>query len=130
MEWDKAERKKCPSCMQVHDTCVHVLFCDHAGRVKTLKHTIDLMEELLCKGDTDPDLLDCIAEYAYGRGGRTMVEICHGLGDHFQKMARDQDAIGWRRFMEGMICKCMREIRVSTTSGKGHFYHPSNGHRG
>jgi hypothetical protein len=111
MEWDKAERKKCPSCMQVRDTCAHVLFCDHARRVETLEHTIDLMEEWLCKGDTNPDLLDCIAEYAYGRGGRTMVEICHGLGDHFQKMVRDQDAIGWRRFMEGMICKYMHEIQ-------------------
>jgi hypothetical protein len=83
MEWDKAERKKCPSCMQARDTCVHVLFCNHAGRVETLEHTIDLMEKWLCKGDTDPNLLDCIAEYAYGRGGRTMVEICQGLGDHF-----------------------------------------------
>jgi hypothetical protein len=111
MEWDKGERKKCPSCMQAHDTCAHVLFCDHAGRVKTLKHAIDLMEEWLCKGDTNPNLSDCIAEYTYGRGGCTMVEICHGLGDHFQKVARDQDTIGWRRLMEGMICKRMREIQ-------------------
>jgi hypothetical protein len=111
MEWDKAERKKYPSCMQARDTCAHDLFCDHAGRVETLEHTIDLMEEWLCEGDTNLDLLDCIAEYTYGRGGCTMVEICHGLGDHFQKMARDQDAIGWRRFMEGMICNHMREIQ-------------------
>jgi hypothetical protein len=40
-----------------------------------------------------------------------MVEVCHGLGDHFQMMAQDQDAIGWQCFMEGMICKCMREIQ-------------------
>jgi hypothetical protein len=108
MEWDKAERKKCPSCMQVRDTCAHVLFCDHVGRVETLKHTIDLLEQWLSEGGTDPDPLDCIAEYAYGWGGRTMVDICQGLGEDFQKMARDQDAIGWRRFMEGMICKRMR----------------------
>jgi hypothetical protein len=40
-----------------------------------------------------------------------MVDICQGLGEDFQKMARDQDAIGWRRFMEGMICKHMRGIQ-------------------
>ena len=96
MEWDKTERKKCPSCMQERSTCAHVLFCNHAGQVETLRHMIDLMEQWLNKGETDPDLLDCIAEYAHGRGGRTMVEICHGLGEPFQKMAREQDAIGWR----------------------------------
>jgi hypothetical protein len=87
------------------------LFCDHSGRVETLKHTIDLLKQWLSEGDTEPDLLDCIAEYAYGRGGHTMVDICHGLGDNFQKMARDQDAIGWRRFMEGVICRCMCGIQ-------------------
>ena len=65
------------------------------------------MEEV----DTDPDLLDCIAEYAYARGGRTMMEICDGLGERYLQMAREQDAIGWRRFMEGMISTRMREIQ-------------------
>ncbi len=111
MEWNKTERKKCPSCMQALDTCAHVLFCDHAGCVETLKHTIDLLKEWLSEGDTDPDLLDCIAEYAYGRGRRTMVNICQGLGEDFQKMAWEQDAIGWRRFMEGMISRCMHGIQ-------------------
>ena len=69
---------------------------------------IDLLESWLEEADTDPVLLDCIAEYAYGRRGCTMVEICQGLGDPFQQMVQDQDAIGWRRFTEGMICTQMR----------------------
>jgi hypothetical protein len=40
-----------------------------------------------------------------------MTEICYGLGDEYQKMARDQDAIGWSHFMEGMISKRMQEIQ-------------------
>jgi hypothetical protein len=32
-----------------------------------------------------------------------MMEICNGLGEAYQLMATDQDKIGWRRFMEGMI---------------------------
>jgi hypothetical protein len=111
MEWDKSTVRKCPSCLQVRDTCAHVLHCDHSGRVETLRHTIDLMEAWMEEVDTEPDLLDCIAEYAWARGGRTMIDICTGLGDDFQRMARDQDAIGWRRFMEGMICTRMREIQ-------------------
>ncbi len=79
--------------------------------METLQHTVNLMEDLLTKADTDPNLLDCIAEYAYSRGRRLMTEICYGLGEEYQKMARDQDLIGWRRFMEGMICKRMQEIQ-------------------
>ncbi len=59
-----------------------------------LHHTIDLAEAWLEEADMDPDLLDCIAEYAFGHGGCTMVKICNGLGDQFQHMAQDQDAIG------------------------------------
>jgi hypothetical protein len=66
MDWDKTLCRKCPSCMQVGDTCTHVLFCDRAGCFETLKNTIDLLEEWLGEADTDPDLLDCIGEYAYG----------------------------------------------------------------
>jgi hypothetical protein len=105
--------------MQEGDTCEHVLFCCHAGRVETLQHTADLMENWLMEADTDPDLLDCIAEYAYSRGGRSMLEICKGLGKEYQEMARDQDAIGWRWFMEVMICKRMREIQRTYHIHKG-----------
>ena len=81
-----------------------MLFCENAGRVETLRRTIDLMEGWMEEVDTDPILLDCIVEYACGRGGRTMVEICTGLEESYQQMAADQDAIGWRQFMEGMVC--------------------------
>ncbi len=59
----------------------------------------------------DPDLLDCIAEYAYARGGRSMTEICNGLDKIYLQMAREQDQIGWRQFMEGMISIRMRDIQ-------------------
>ncbi len=62
-------------------------------------------------GEVDLDLLHCIAEYAYRQGSGTMVDISHGLGDHFQLMAWDQDAIGWWRFMEEMICTWMHWIQ-------------------
>ncbi len=48
-----------------------------------------------------------------------MMEICYGLGDKYQKMARDQDAICWRRFVEGMISKHMQEIQRKYHIRKG-----------
>jgi hypothetical protein len=116
MEWDKSEERKCPSCTIARDTCAHVLTCNHEGRVEALKLTLDLAESWLEGMDMEPDILDCIMEYAHGRGGRTMESICEGLGPRFQRLAKEQDAIGWRRFMEGMISKEMRAIQYE-------FYH-------
>ena len=44
MEWDKTKVRMCPSCLQERDTCAHVLYCDHVGRVVTLWHTINLIK--------------------------------------------------------------------------------------
>jgi hypothetical protein len=95
MEWDKSTVRVCPSCTVERDTCAHVLFCCHDGQVATLKHTLELAEEWLMDADTNLDLLNCIMEYAHGRGGKTMESICVGLGLQFLLMAREQDAIGW-----------------------------------
>jgi hypothetical protein len=119
MEWDKSVEQKCPSCTVTRDTCTHVLFCSHEGRVEALKLTLDLAELWLKGMDTDPDLLDCIMEYVHGRGVRTMESICKGLGPQFVKMAVEQDAIGWRRFMEGMISKEMRSIQYDCYHSQG-----------
>ncbi len=86
--------RKCPSCMVAREMCEHVLFCCHEGRVEILLLTLGIMEDWLEEAETDPDLLDCIAKYAHGRGGWTMVEICTGLGLQFMRMAQEQDAIG------------------------------------
>jgi hypothetical protein len=40
-----------------------------------------------------------------------MTKICSSLGPQFIQMAKEQDAIRWRRFMEGMIFRSMRKIQ-------------------
>ncbi len=124
MEWDKTTLRKCPSCLSARDTCEHVLFCCHKRRVETLIHTLNLMEEWLEEAETEPDLLDCIAEFAQGRGGRTMTDICAGLDPRFEQMAVEQDTIGWRRFMEGMISRHMREIQYDVHHRVGTLTNP------
>ncbi len=111
----------CPSCMQVKETCAHVLHCTHTGQVDALHATIKLLDQWMKRRATDPDLRECMYEYATGRGGRTMAEICldHGYDGRYQGMARAQDAIGWRRFMEGMICKEIRVIQKTYTAFSG-----------
>ncbi len=56
MEWDKTVVCKCPICLQECNTCAHVLFCCHPGRVEMLHHTLDLVEGWLEEAEMDPEL--------------------------------------------------------------------------
>ena len=51
-----------------------------------------------------------------------MADICeeNGYDERYMQMARAQDTIGWRRFLEGMVCKEMRLIQRAhcTHAGK------------
>jgi hypothetical protein len=73
--------------------------------------------------DTDPILRECIYFFAMNRGNRTMLDIARSLGydTRYQKMARSQDEIGWRRFMEGMIVKEFRQLQEIYVVGNGLF---------
>ncbi len=97
--------------MQVPETCAHVLYCCHNGRVETLFHTIDIMDKWLTDADTKPALQECLVQYTRGRGRIMMLEVCSGMGELYTSMAADQDCIGWRQFMEGMVCKRIHGIQ-------------------
>ncbi len=114
----------CPSCMQVPETCGHILQCCHAGRVKALQLTIKLLDRWMKQQGTDPDPRDCLYEYAMGRGGTTMVEICNRnqYDQCYQQMATAQNSIGWQRFMEGIICKEIGPIQQVYAGLQGSRY--------
>ena len=50
-----------------------------------------------------------------------MEEICieNSYDERYKVMARAQDSIGWRRFMEGMVCKEIRAIQRTHSSVTG-----------
>ncbi len=75
----------------------------------------------------DPVLHECIVEYARGRGQRAMMDICRGMDFQYTKMADEQDAVGWRRFMEGMVCRSIQVIQETYTTMKDPTCHPPNG---
>ena len=68
-----------------------------------------------------------------------MLEICWGKEEIFLQMAQEQDEIGWRCFMEGMICNKMHEIQhlyrlrscskiTATRKGTGYGSEVNGGH--
>jgi len=50
-----------------------------------------------------------------------MENLCleHGYDERYVKMAKAQDSIGWRRFMEGMVSKEMWNIQRTHASVSG-----------
>jgi hypothetical protein len=105
--------------MQVPETCGRVLQCCHDGRVETLFHTIDIIDQWLSDAGTEPTLQTCLVEYAQGWGGVSMTEVCQGMGEIYISMANNQDRIEWWRFMEGMVCKKIRGIQEVYAMIKG-----------
>jgi hypothetical protein len=89
--------------------------CREEGRVDVLERSIDLLDDWLIEQDTDEELRFCLIDYARGRGGVTMYDLCHNKSEGYQRLARSQDMIGWRRFMEGMISKEMLNVHAMTT---------------
>jgi hypothetical protein len=87
--------------------------------------SIDLLEQWLEEADIDPVLHKCIVKYARGRGQRAMTDICRGMGFQYTKIADEQDAIGWRRFMEGMVCRSIQGIQETYTTMEGSNLSPA-----
>ena len=102
----------CPSCSQEVESCDHVLRCNEAGRVDALLRSIGWLDDWLKNVGTEPTLRKAIVKYARGRDSTTMEDITWGWGLGFREMGRSQDAIGWRRFMEGMFTKEMMPIQA------------------
>jgi hypothetical protein len=73
----------------------------------------------------DPLLHECIVEYAKGRGQRAMTDICRGMDFRYTKMAVNQDAIGWRRFMEGMVYRSIQGIQETYMTMEGSNLSPA-----
>jgi hypothetical protein len=107
----------CPSCGSVHKTCAHLLHCDKVGRLEALRCLIECLDNWLKKENTEPRLRKCLVTYAKGRGRRTMMSIVGDWEQRFRLLALSQDAIGWRRFMEGMISQEIIDIQADHMYG-------------
>jgi hypothetical protein len=48
-----------------------------------------------------------------------MMEICGDMDHRYHKMTEEQDAVGWRHFMEGMLCQGLRNLQEMYKTLKG-----------
>jgi hypothetical protein len=86
--------------------------------VEALLATTKLLDQWMKTCATDPDLRECIYEYAIGQGGVTVEAICtdNRYYGHYRLMARAKDAIRWQQFMVGMIWSEIWVIQTTHTA--------------
>ncbi len=98
-----------------------MILCQEAGRVETLQATICFLDEWLVQSGTDLGLWCCIIKYTRGHGYKTMEEVCRSEHEKYKIMALEQDKLGWRRFMEGMLSKSLVSLQEEyhCISGEG-----------
>jgi hypothetical protein len=53
-----------------------------------------------------------------------MTEICYNKAHRYQLIAADQDKIGWRRFMDDMVCRRIRNIQCVYLTVEGSSISP------
>jgi hypothetical protein len=97
----------CPCCTLSVETTGHILRCQEEGRSKLLISSSTSLLHWMLSADTSRDLTFLLVKYVRSRGDASMEEICrdHSLPASFLPYAREQDGIGWRRFMEGMVAR-------------------------
>ncbi len=97
---------RCPSCLEEVETCAHVLMCNEEDRVKCFQMSADNLQSWLQSVGTSDILEEYIMEFVRSRNSKSFLECVAGSRDpRVIRLARSQDKIGWRRFMEGMISK-------------------------
>ena len=89
----------CPSCDKCLETFVHVISCNESGRVDAMYQYINILDKWLNKVGMHTQLCKYILQYAKGRRGISMIDVLHGTGRRYRKLAASHDLIGSRKFI-------------------------------
>jgi hypothetical protein len=106
-----SRENKCPNCGLV-ERATHLNVCPSVARTRLLTEGTELLENWLyqdCR--TNRELAYWLIKYILLRGTRPMASL-RPMSDSMHRAAISQeDAIGWREFMEGKVCKEIAAIQ-------------------
>ena len=106
-----SEDDRCPSCWRRKERADHLCKCPSEARSALLEESVRELEQWMEKdNNTDPELRYWVPKYIRGRGQILFSELGH-MSNDVDKVAHDQDIIGWRNFMEGRICLHFADIQ-------------------
>ena len=105
--------ERCPNCGR-WEMVAHLLLCSNGDRTQLLIDNTDKLEQWLERdGITDPELAYWIPKYILMRGNKPFEDL-GAMSPGMKALARSQDTIGYRNFMEGHISIHFYEFRTFT----------------
>ena len=91
----------CPCLQEDTETKIHVLKCKHPYMIDAFEKETKSLKTTLKKIDTEPPLLKALTKYVRGKGQTSIESYINIIA--LQSELRNQDIIGWRKFMEGKV---------------------------
>ena len=96
---------KCPCCTIYVETVEHVILCLEVFNVEACMQSSWALKQWLEEANTDPDMIDYIADYIQGRNTIPMASAVQNTLAQFHALGQLQDIIGWWRFLERIFFK-------------------------
>ena len=102
--------KSCPNC-GIKETSSHLCACMNPDRTRLLEENVkDLEAWLFSNHNTEPQLARMIPSYILGQG-KVKFQKLGSMSPQVLKLAKSQDVIGWKNFMEGRISKYFGKVQ-------------------
>ena len=102
----------CPNC-GCTERSTHLCVCMSDGRSRLFKEMCESLEVWLHQGGkTEPELAYWIPKYVEGRGSLRFQDL-GTMSPEMSSLAREQDVIGWKNFMEGRISRKFYNIQLA-----------------
>ena len=109
----------CPNC-GCEEKASHLCVCMNEDRTRLLNEMTKSLEEWMHRdGKTDPEIAYWVGKYIEARGAVRFQDLGI-MSPMMRKLAVEQDLIGWREFMEGMMSRQFYVIQqeyLSRTAG-------------
>jgi hypothetical protein len=109
--WNQTDDNRCPNCDQPEERASHLNVCPSLDQTLQFKESVEKLSKWLDSGHTHPAIAFWVLKYLLARGRCSFTDLCHycppgiEMPQMIQDLAEEQDAIGWRDFLEGKISK-------------------------
>ncbi len=114
--WDHTRNGLCPNCGKKEDAA-HLNVCTDRERTRLLNTMADNLAKWLATHHAHPSLLYWIPRYIKLRGSKTLGDFRSKLTHEMALVARSQDLIPWKSFLEGKVSKELLRLQYSALVG-------------
>lgn len=104
---------RCPSCWKRKERADHLCVCPSDARASLLEESVRDLEQWMEKNDnTNAELKYWVPKYIRSRGRLKFCKL-GAMSTTMEEVAREQDIIGWKNFMEGRVCQAIARTQMA-----------------